>query len=276
MQKFRDTVDSQYIYQNQLDKACFQNDMACGNFKDLTRRSASDKILCDKAFNIAKNPKYDGYQRGLASMVYKFFDKKTSAMCAWQRPQLCEPHKINLLVVVLLKIRREHPWVIPLKDKKGITITNAFQKIFRESNCKPNKIWVDKAGNFVRSVRSFLEKSDIEMYSTYNEGKFVIAERFIRVLNNKIHKYMTLISENVYIDKLGDLVNKYNNTYHRTINLLSENIFVIWVISEEGCQTSYHVRKLKNGNGWLFLCDTWARCLEKLQFMLMETPQISN
>ena len=82
MQKFRDTVDSQYIYQKQLDKACFQNDMACGNFKDLTRRSASDKILCDKAFNIAKNPKYDGYQRGLASMVYKFFDKKTSAMCA--------------------------------------------------------------------------------------------------------------------------------------------------------------------------------------------------
>ena len=65
------------------------------------------------------------------------------------------------------------------------------------------------------------------MYSTYNEGKFVIAERFIRVLNNKIRKYMTLISENVYIDKLGDLVNKYNNTYHRTINLLSENIFVI-------------------------------------------------
>ena len=76
-------------------------------------------------------------------------------------------------------------------------------------------------------MRSFLEKSDIEMYSTYNEGKFVIAERFIRVLNNKIRKYMTLISENVYIDKLGDLVNKYNNTYHRTINLLSENIFVI-------------------------------------------------
>ena len=65
MQKFRDTVDSQYIYQNQLDKACFQNDMAYGNFKDLTRRSASDKVLCDKAFKIAKNPKYDGYKRGL-------------------------------------------------------------------------------------------------------------------------------------------------------------------------------------------------------------------
>ena len=61
-----------------VDKACFQHDKAYGDFKDLTRRTASDKILRDKTFNIAKNPKYDGYQRGLASMVYKFFDKKIS------------------------------------------------------------------------------------------------------------------------------------------------------------------------------------------------------
>ena len=59
-----------------LAKACFQHDMAYGDFKDLTRRIASDKILRDKVFHIAKNPKYDGYQRGLASMTYKFFDKK--------------------------------------------------------------------------------------------------------------------------------------------------------------------------------------------------------
>ena len=65
-----------YIFQNELDKACFQHDMAYGNFKDLARRKASDKNLTDKAFNIAKTPKYDRYQRGLASMVYKFFDKK--------------------------------------------------------------------------------------------------------------------------------------------------------------------------------------------------------
>ena len=78
MQKFKETGDSPYIYQNELDKACFQHDMAYGDFKYLTRRTASDKILRDKAFNIAKNPKYGGYQRGLASMVYKFFDKKSS------------------------------------------------------------------------------------------------------------------------------------------------------------------------------------------------------
>ena len=76
-QKFKETGDTSYIYKNELDKACFQHDMAYGDFKDLKRRTASDKILRDKAFNIAKNPKYDGYQRGIASMVYKFFDKKS-------------------------------------------------------------------------------------------------------------------------------------------------------------------------------------------------------
>ena len=78
IQKFKETGDSRYIYQNELDKACFQHDMAYGDFKDLTRRTASDKILCNKAFNIAKNPKYGGYQRVLASIVYTFLIKKTS------------------------------------------------------------------------------------------------------------------------------------------------------------------------------------------------------
>ena len=76
IQKFKETGYSRYIYQNELDKACFQHNMAYGDFEDLTRRTASDKILRDKAFNIAENPKYDGYQKSLASMVYKFFDKK--------------------------------------------------------------------------------------------------------------------------------------------------------------------------------------------------------
>ena len=62
-----------------MDKACFQHDMAYGDFKDLARRTASDKVLRDKAFNIAKNPKYDGYQRGLASMVYKFLIKSAGS-----------------------------------------------------------------------------------------------------------------------------------------------------------------------------------------------------
>ena len=77
MQKHKETGNSRYIYQNELDKASFQHDMISGDFKDLTRRKASKKTLRDKTFNMAKYPKYDGYQRGLALMVYKFFDKKT-------------------------------------------------------------------------------------------------------------------------------------------------------------------------------------------------------
>ena len=80
IQKFKETGDTSYIYKNELDKACFQHNMAYGDFKDLKRRTFSDKILRDKAFNIAKNPKYDGYQRGLASMVYNFFDKKSASL----------------------------------------------------------------------------------------------------------------------------------------------------------------------------------------------------
>ena len=78
IQKFKETGDTSYTYKNELDKASFQHDMSYGYFKDLKRRTFSDKVLRDKAFNIAKNPKYDGYQRGLASMVYKFFDKKSA------------------------------------------------------------------------------------------------------------------------------------------------------------------------------------------------------
>ena len=76
IQKFKETGDTNYIYKNELDNACFQHDMAYGDFKGLSRRTASDKSLRDKAFNIAKNRKYEGYQRGLASIIYKFFNKK--------------------------------------------------------------------------------------------------------------------------------------------------------------------------------------------------------
>ena len=80
IQKFKETIYTSYIYKNELDKACFQYDMAYGDFKDSKRRIAYDKVLRDKAFNIAKNPKYDGYQRGFTSMVYKFFDKKSALL----------------------------------------------------------------------------------------------------------------------------------------------------------------------------------------------------
>ena len=113
-------------------------------------------------------------------------------------------------------IYNKYAWVFPLKDKKRVSIVNAFQSILNKSNRKPNKIWVNKGSEFYnRSMKSWLEKNDIEMYSTHNEGKSVVAERFIRTIKNKIYKHMTSISKNVYIEKLDDIVNEYNNIKHR-------------------------------------------------------------
>ena len=107
-----------------------------------------------------------------------------------------------------------------MKDKKGVSIANAFQKILDDFKRKPNKIWVNKSGEFYNnSFKKWLQDNDIVLYLTHNEGKSVVAERFFRTIKNKIYKYMTSISKNVYIDKLDDIVDEYNNTYHRTIKM---------------------------------------------------------
>ena len=88
----------------------------------------------------------------------------------------------------------------------------------KESDRRPNKIWVDKVSEFYNnSFKEWLGDNGIEMYSTNNEGKSVVAERFMRTLKNKIHKYMTSISKNLYIDKLYDIIDEYNNAHHRSI-----------------------------------------------------------
>ena len=162
--------------------------MAYGYFKDLPRRTASDKVLCNKAFDIAKNPKYNGYQHGLALMVYKSFDKKASSSGItnenMSNQELAEElHKafirkfekqkvhssfieniwgVDLVemqlitkftkeicfLLCVIHIFSKYTWVIPLKIKKGIAITNAFQKILDESNLKLNKVWVDIGSEF--------------------------------------------------------------------------------------------------------------------------------
>ena len=121
----------------------------------------------------------------------------------------------------------KHAWVVSIKDKKGVSIVNAFKKIIsegseaeskRENN--PNKIWVDQGSEFYNnSFKDFLKTNNIQMYSTYSEGKSVIAERFIRTLINKIFKHVAAISKNVYFDVLNDIVDKYNNTVYRTIKM---------------------------------------------------------
>ena len=116
-------------------------------------------------------------------------------------------------LLCVIDIYSKYAWVVPLKDKKGVSIVNAF-------NNKRNKIWVDKGGEFYnRSMKSWLEKNDIGMYSTHNEGKSVVGESFMRTIKNKIYKHITSISKNVCIDKLDDIVNEYNNTKHRTTKM---------------------------------------------------------
>ena len=80
IQKFMQNGNTNFIYKNELDKTCFQHDMTYGKSKDLVKRTQSDKALKNKAFEIASNPKHDSYQSGLPSMVYKFFDKKSSSL----------------------------------------------------------------------------------------------------------------------------------------------------------------------------------------------------
>ena len=259
IRKFKETGDTSYIYKNELDKACFQHDMAYGDFKDLPKRTAADKVLRNKAFKIASDQKYDGHQRGLASMVYKFFDKKSQGsglasnkenvqlanelykpiIKKFNKRKVYSSFKDNIwgvdladmqllskfnrrfrFLLCVIDIFNKYAWVIPLKDKKGISIVNAFQITLKEPNRKPNKTWVDKGSEFYNSsFKKWLKVDDIEMYSTNNEGESVIAERFIRTLKNKIYEYMTSISKNVYIDKLDDIVKKYSNTYHTLIKM---------------------------------------------------------
>ena len=124
-------------------------------------------------------------------------------------------------LLCVIDIFRNYAWVVPLKDKKGISIVKVFQIILKQSNRKPNKIWVDKSSEFYNASFNDI---DIVMYSTHNEGKSAVAERFIRTLKSKISKYMTSISKNVYIDKLDDIVDEYNNTYHTTIKMKSIDV----------------------------------------------------
>ena len=256
IKEFKRTGDTRYIYRNELDKACFQHDSAYADHKDLINRTEADKFLRDKAYDIASNPEYDGYQRGLASMVYRFFDKKSTgsgiASSSILADKLHKPiiNKFNKrkvysqftdniwgvdladmqslsrknkgikYLLCAIDLYSKYAFVIPLKDKKGISIVNAFNKIARQSNRKPNKTWVDQEGEFYNNVfKKWLSDNDIIIYSTYNEGKSVVAERFIRTLKNKLYKHMTATGKNVYYDVLDDVVSKYNNTKHSTIKM---------------------------------------------------------
>ena len=131
IQKFKETGDTNYIYMNKLDKACFNHDAAYSDSKDFTKRTVVDKILRNKAFDIAKDPKYDGYQRGLVSMVYKFFDSKVSGSGAKLIPeneQLAEElHKPIIKKFEKRKVYstfKDNIWGIDLADMQLLSKCN--------------------------------------------------------------------------------------------------------------------------------------------------------
>ena len=113
-------------------------------------------------------------------------------------------------LLCVIDIFSKYAWVVPLKDQKGVSIVDAFQKILDDLNRKPNIIWVDKGSKFYNfSFEKWLKVNDIEIYSIHNEGKSLVPETFIRTLKNKIYQPMTSTSKNVYINKLDDIVNEY-------------------------------------------------------------------
>ena len=130
--------------------------------------------------------------------------------------------KYHLFVINLFS---KYAFVVPLKDKKGVSIVNAFQSILDKSGRKPNKIWIDQGSElYNHNFKKWLVSNDISMYLAYNEGKSVVAERFIRTLKNNLYKHMTAVSKNVYYDVLDDIVKKYNNTWHSTIKMKPKDV----------------------------------------------------
>ena len=219
---------------------------------------------CSHMNNIINKFLLAGDKRGLASMLYKFFDSKVApvdkktmsgkgiknnkilaeelhkpVIKKFNKRKVYSQFKGNIwgvdladmqslskknkgikYILCAIDLYRKYAFVVPLKDKKGISIVNAFNKIIKQSNRKPNKIWVDQGGEFYNRVfTKWLSDIDIIMYSTYNEGKSVVAERFVRTLKNKLYKHMTATGKNVYYDVLDDVVNEYNNTKHNTIKM---------------------------------------------------------
>ena len=147
IKKFKQTDDTRYVYRNELDKACFKHDSAYADHKDLINRTKTDKVLRDKAYDIASNPEYDGYQRGLASMVYKFFDKKsigsgavkskdTTKLSSLERSSLILADKLHKPVIKKFNKRKvysqfkDNIWGVDLADmqslNKKIKVLNNF------------------------------------------------------------------------------------------------------------------------------------------------------
>ena len=189
---------SMYIYQNELDKACFDHYAACCDCKDLAKRTISDKISKDRAYKIAINPKYNGYQRGLASMVKKMSVNKLLAqelhkpvVNKFKRRKVCARFKGNIrtadlagmgslssfncgvkYLVYLIDDFTKYTSVKPLKDKKTKTFLRGLVEIVNEFKRQPNKIWIDQGREFYNNLmQKWLDDNEISLHLTHNIGQ---------------------------------------------------------------------------------------------------------
>ena len=187
-------------------------------YKFFDKTSSGSGIVNEPIYQLSKEL-HKSIIRQFKKKVHSSFRGNIWGVDLADMQSLSKYNKENKFLLCAINLFSKYAWVISLKDKKGTTTANAFQKIISERR-KPNEIWVDQDSEFYNnSFKDFLKIKNIEMYSTYNEGKSALAERFIRTLKSKIFKHMTAISKNVYFDVLDDIVNKYNNTVHRTIKI---------------------------------------------------------
>ena len=188
--------------------------------KDTTKSTAEPSALARSFLVLADELHKPVIKKFNKRKVYSQFKDNIWGVDLADMQSLSRKNKGIKYLLCAIDLFTKYTFVVPLKDKKGISITNAFNKIIKQSKRKPNKIWVDQGSEFYNNhFKKWLSDNNIIMYSTYNEGKSVVAESFIRTLKNKLYKHMTASGKNVYYDVLDDVVNKYNNNKHSTIKM---------------------------------------------------------
>jgi hypothetical protein len=209
----------------------------------------------EQAIHIANDENIDGYQRALAAMVYKFFEKKIQMGQGAMEELAEELHKpvrrtfprrkvvvcsiddvwgadlVDMrewkndnkgytFLLTIIDVLSKYAWAIPLKDKKGETVKEALADVIEDSERKPDHLWVDEGAEFYNKImKSYLNKNNINMYSTYSENKSAVVERFNRTLKTNMWKKFTANNTRKWIDMLPELIKKYNSSVHSSIKM---------------------------------------------------------
>ena len=252
IEKYIQTGDTSHIYKNELDKYCFYHDSAYDKYKDVPNRQVADKKLMDGAFKIASDESKSGYERALASMIYKFFDKKIQMGQGVKEEILADElhkqirhnftrrrvnvHKPNDIlacdlvdmvdnkdegyryILTAQDIFTKFSFAIPLKTRKAEELIKAFKTIFKTH--KFEKIWTDQeTGIYSTQFQEFLLSENVQLYSTASEIKVSVIERFNRTLKQWMYKEFTKNNNTKWLKMLPKLVDKYNNRIHSTTKI---------------------------------------------------------